>query len=199
MSRCMKELQGIAVEACKASTRVSLGQAPNGIPSSATFDSSPRSPNAAVSTRAGAVLHLTQSALSHQLLGTSRTLPGPRLFHRLGRNTIPTPAGWTGCSPPRPRSSPSSAPPKKRFARAWKRPLSRLLPMTSQRSRSTDWLPPVLKNLARAPSATSSCVFDVDVTETCLHLAARGQSHFCDHDMLVRNRHLGRTTCSRTS
>ena len=43
-------------------------------------------------TRAGAVLHLTQSALSHQLLDIEDRL-GARLFHRLGRKMIPTPAG----------------------------------------------------------------------------------------------------------
>ena len=43
-------------------------------------------------TRAGEQLHLTQSALSHQLLGIEERL-GTRLFVRLKRRMVPTPAG----------------------------------------------------------------------------------------------------------
>jgi LysR family transcriptional regulator, regulator for metE and metH len=43
-------------------------------------------------TRAGDVLNLTQSALSHQLRDIEDRL-GARLFHRLNRRMVPTPAG----------------------------------------------------------------------------------------------------------
>src|SRR5215471_2414460 len=43
-------------------------------------------------TRAGDVLNLTQSALSHQLRDIEDRL-GTRLFHRLNRRMVPTPAG----------------------------------------------------------------------------------------------------------
>src|SRR5258705_7124927 len=45
-------------------------------------------------TRAGGQLHLTQSALSHQLKDIEGRL-GTRLFHRLGKRMVPTPAGET--------------------------------------------------------------------------------------------------------
>lgn len=43
-------------------------------------------------TKAGDVLHLTQSALSHQLRDIEDRL-GARLFHRLNKRMVPTPAG----------------------------------------------------------------------------------------------------------
>ena len=43
-------------------------------------------------TRAGGDLHLTQSALSHQLVGLERRL-GVQLFHRHGKRMLPTAAG----------------------------------------------------------------------------------------------------------
>ncbi len=43
-------------------------------------------------TRAGRVLHLTQSGLSRQLLDLETRL-GLSLFHRLGKRMVPTPAG----------------------------------------------------------------------------------------------------------
>src|SRR5256712_11688424 len=43
-------------------------------------------------TRAGRVLHLTQSGLSRQLLDLETRLGLP-LFHRLGKRNVPTPPG----------------------------------------------------------------------------------------------------------
>src|SRR3989441_6070352 len=43
-------------------------------------------------TKAGGVLHLTQSGLSRQLLDLETRLGLP-LFHRLGKRMVPTPAG----------------------------------------------------------------------------------------------------------
>src|SRR3989442_9168859 len=43
-------------------------------------------------TKAGRVLHLTQSGLSRQLLDLETKL-GLSLFHRLGKRMVPTPAG----------------------------------------------------------------------------------------------------------
>src|SRR5207247_1073812 len=45
-------------------------------------------------TRAGERLYLTQSALSHQLKDIEGRL-GTRLFHRIGKRMVPTPAGET--------------------------------------------------------------------------------------------------------
>ncbi|MFI5178310.1 MAG: LysR family transcriptional regulator [Vicinamibacterales bacterium] len=137
-------------------------------------------------TRAGAVLHLTQSALSHQLLDIEDRL-GARLFHRLGRRMIPTPAGDRLLASARSVLAELCA--TEDAIRAGLQPASVPLRITTECYTVYHWLPPVLKNLReRYPNVELR--IDVEATKNPLTALLSGGLDLAIMSTPVRNRHL---------
>jgi LysR family transcriptional regulator for metE and metH len=93
-------------------------------------------------TKAGDVLHLSQSALSHQLRGVEEQL-GTRLFHRLNKRMLPTPAGERLLESARTVLSELSAVEVAIRTGLGQRPVP--LRLSTECYTGYHWLPPVLK------------------------------------------------------
>lgn len=137
-------------------------------------------------TRAGAVLHLTQSALSHQLLDIEDRL-GARLFHRLGRKMIPTPAGDRLLASARSVLAELGA--AEDAIRAGLQPPHVPLRITTECYTVYHWLPPVLKTLReRYPNVELR--IDAEATKNPLTSLLAGNLDLAIMSTPVRNRHL---------
>ncbi len=137
-------------------------------------------------TRAGAVLHLTQSALSHQLLDIEDRL-GARLFHRLGRRMIPTPAGDRLLASARSVLTELGA--AEDAIRAGLQPPSVPLRITTECYTVYHWLPAVLKTL-RERHPNVELRIDAEATKNPLTSLLAGNLDFAIMSTPVRNRHL---------
>ncbi len=137
-------------------------------------------------TRAGAVLHLTQSALSHQLLDIEDRL-GARLFHRLGRRMVPTPAGERLLASARSVLTELGA--AEDAIRAGMQPPAVPLRITTECYTVYHWLPPVLKTL-KERHPTVELRIDAEATKNPLTSLLSGNLDLAIMSTPVRNRHL---------
>ncbi len=137
-------------------------------------------------TRAGAVLHLTQSALSHQLLDIEDRL-GARLFHRMGRKMTPTAAGDRLLTSARTVLAELGA--VEDAIRAGLQPPAVPLRITTECYTVYHWLPPVLKTLReRYPEVEVH--IDAEATKNPLTSLLSGSLDLAIMSTPVRNRHL---------
>jgi LysR family transcriptional regulator for metE and metH len=144
-------------------------------------------------TRAGAALHLTQSALSHQLADLERRM-GTELFARRGRRLVPTPAGERLITSARPiLSALSRAEDDVRGVAAAREAVLR---MSTECYTCYHWLPAVMREYHRKfPKVETRVV--AEVTRRPIPALLRGQLDLAIVSTPVRDRRIDTTPLFR--
>ena len=159
------------------------------ISKSATCSSWPRSPSVGSLTRAGDQLHLTQSALSHQLRDIESRL-GAALFLRVGKRLVLTPAGerLLASAKRRPRAAGADRAGHPRMGRE----RAGVLRITTECYTCYHWLPPLLMRYRRTFPRVEVRI-DVEATRAADRGAAGGPDRSRDRQ------HAGERSPARAS